>query len=225
MFMAFTGTIFLGGAGAVVIGALYWKRGTTAGAWCALITGVVMAFAGAIIRRIWPDFPINSQWIMFITAVTCTTLYVVVSLFGRKVCDMDKMLHRGKYAISEDVTSVDEKPVRGLRALIGMGKEFTRTDKIIYIASISWTLSLCAVFVIGTLYNLAFDVKTSSWIKFWWVYVVIHFVLSIITTLWFVAGGLRDYRDMFRLLKSRKADEQDDGRVIEDEPETAESAK
>ena len=217
MFMAFTGTIFLGGAGAVVIGALYWKRGTTAGAWYAMITGVVMAFAGAIIRRIWPDFPINSQWVMFITAVTCSTLYVVVSLFGRKVCDMDKMLHRGKYTVSEDVTSADQKPVRGLRALIGMGKEFTRTDKIIYIASISWTLSLCAVFVIGTLYNLAFDVKTSSWIKFWWAYVMVHFVLSIITTIWFVVGGLRDYRDMFRLLKLRKADDLDDGRVIEDE--------
>ena len=217
MFMSFTGTIFLGGAGAVVIGALYWKRGTTAGAWCSMITGCVMAFTGAIIRRFWPDLPINSQWIMFITAVTCSTLYVVVSLFGRKVCDMDKMLHRGKYTVTDDVAAVEEIPVRGLRALIGMGKEFTRTDKIIYIASIGWTLSLCVVFVIGTLINLAFKVETSSWVKFWWVYVVIHFVLSIITTIWFVAGGIRDYRDMFRLLKSRKADELDDGRVLENE--------
>ena len=33
MFMAVTGAIFLGGAGICIVGGLYWKRGTTAGAW------------------------------------------------------------------------------------------------------------------------------------------------------------------------------------------------
>ena len=61
-----------------------------------------------------------------------------------------------------------------------------------------------------------FDVKTESWARFWWFYIVIHFVLSVIITIWFFIGGLRDYKEMFRLLKTRKDDELDDGRVIEE---------
>ena len=33
LFFAITGAIFAGGRGAVIIGGLYWKRGTTAAAW------------------------------------------------------------------------------------------------------------------------------------------------------------------------------------------------
>ena len=43
LFFAITGAIFTGGSGAVIIGGLYWKRGTTAAAWSALITGSVIA--------------------------------------------------------------------------------------------------------------------------------------------------------------------------------------
>ena len=154
---------------------------------------------------------------MFITMIICSTVYVVVSLLGRKTVDMDRMLHRGKYAVADDMATVDDKPVRGFRALIAMGNEFTRWDKVIYIASLVWSLSLCAVFVTGVIYNLAFDVKNESWIKFWWIYIVIHFVLAVITTIWFIIGGLRDYRDMFRLLRARKDDELDDGRVLPEE--------
>ena len=43
MFFALTSAIYLGGAGAVIIGGLYWKRGTAEAAWTALILGTVMA--------------------------------------------------------------------------------------------------------------------------------------------------------------------------------------
>ncbi len=48
MFFALTGAIYLGGAGAVILGGLYWKRGTTEAAWTALILGTVMAFGGML---------------------------------------------------------------------------------------------------------------------------------------------------------------------------------
>ena len=37
MFLALTGAIFVGGAGSAIIGGLYWKRGTTAAAWTAMV--------------------------------------------------------------------------------------------------------------------------------------------------------------------------------------------
>ena len=55
MFFALTGAIYLGGAGAVIIGGMYWSRGTTAGAWAAMITGVTMAAGGFFCTHYWAD--------------------------------------------------------------------------------------------------------------------------------------------------------------------------
>jgi Na+/solute symporter len=53
MFFAMTGTIFLGGAGSVIIGGLYWKRGTAAGAYAAMIVGAVCGVAGFLVQQTW----------------------------------------------------------------------------------------------------------------------------------------------------------------------------
>ncbi len=53
MFFALTGAIWLGGAGAIIIGGLYWKRGSTVGAWAALTTGAVVGITGIIMQQIW----------------------------------------------------------------------------------------------------------------------------------------------------------------------------
>ena len=42
MFFAITGTVWLGGSGAVIVGGLYWKRGTTEAAYAAVIWGAVL---------------------------------------------------------------------------------------------------------------------------------------------------------------------------------------
>lgn len=55
MFFALTGAIYLGGAGAVIIGGMYWSRGTAAGAWAAMITGVTMAVGGFFCTHYWAD--------------------------------------------------------------------------------------------------------------------------------------------------------------------------
>ena len=52
MFLALTGAIFVGGAGAVIIGGLYWKRGSTPAAWAALTAGIVLSGGGVIIKQI-----------------------------------------------------------------------------------------------------------------------------------------------------------------------------
>ena len=64
MFFAITGAIYLGGAGAVIIGGLYWKKGTTAGAWSAMILGSGLALASITAQQTWDmDFmePVRRQ--------------------------------------------------------------------------------------------------------------------------------------------------------------------
>ena len=52
MFLSLTGAIFFGGAGAVIIGGLYWKRGSTQAAWAALCTGIVLSGGGVITKQV-----------------------------------------------------------------------------------------------------------------------------------------------------------------------------
>ncbi|MFA5866327.1 MAG: sodium:panthothenate symporter, partial [Phycisphaerae bacterium] len=53
MFFAITGAIWLGGSGPCIVGGLYWKRGTAAGAWTALITGSGLAVLAIIAQKYW----------------------------------------------------------------------------------------------------------------------------------------------------------------------------
>jgi SSS family solute:Na+ symporter len=55
MFFSATGAIFIGGAGACIVGGLYWKRGTTLGAWVALATGAIVASSGIALQQTWKD--------------------------------------------------------------------------------------------------------------------------------------------------------------------------
>lgn len=52
MFVAFAGAVF-SGAGAAIIGGFYWKRGTAAGAWGAMLGGATVSVSGLIIQQNW----------------------------------------------------------------------------------------------------------------------------------------------------------------------------
>lgn len=71
MFFAITGTIYLGGAGSAIIGGLYWRRGTTAGAWTAMIVGSLGGLGGFLVQKFWEDpiYPFLSEHVPeFLTA-------------------------------------------------------------------------------------------------------------------------------------------------------------
>jgi SSS family solute:Na+ symporter len=215
LFFAISAAIFVGGSGAVIIGGLYWKRGTTAAAWSAMIVGAVTAVGGIVVRQLDPDFPINSQFLWGIAMAASSLVYVVVSLLtggGGKVFDMDKLLHRGAYLIKEEYAVVDVAPVKGWKVL-GMGREFTRTDKLIYVATYAWTASWVAVFVVGTVLNLSREISTAAWLGFWKTYTMIMLAISIVVIVWFSVGGLINLKEMIGTLRVMRRDHTDDGFV------------
>tara|TARA_B100000686_G_scaffold30225_1_gene30923 strand:+ start:19025 stop:21100 length:2076 start_codon:yes stop_codon:yes gene_type:complete len=229
LFFAITGAIFAGGAGAVIIGGLYWKRGTTSAAWSAMITGAVIAVSGIILKQISADWladtdsmivlkqgiiilrNINGQVYWAIGMGASALSYVLVSLFGkRSIYNMDRMLNRGEYAIKGEMEIVSELPERGWK-MLGMGKEFTKGDKIIYIINYVWTLSWTIVFFAGTVHNLYNDVSDASWMNFWKYYLLIHIIMAVISIIWFTWGGFKDLGEMMTKLKSTDRDHKDNG--------------
>jgi solute:Na+ symporter, SSS family len=216
LFFAITGAIFTGGSGAVIIGGLYWKKGTTAAAWSALITGSGIAVGGIIIKQINPEFFINGQQFWGLAMLGSSLVYISVSLLNRQGdFNMDKMLHKGAYAIEGESKVVSELPSRGLK-MLGMGKEFTRGDKIIYIAAYGWTLAWTLVFLVGSWFNLTSEVSDSSWLTFWHLFIVVNTVVSVFIIIWFTIGGTRDLKDMLKRLATATRNHQDDGFVEKD---------
>jgi solute:Na+ symporter, SSS family len=218
LFFAITGAIFAGGSGAVIIGGLYWKRGTTAAAWSAMIVGAVTAVGGIIVQQLVPDFPVNGQMFWGLAMAASSVVYVAVSLLtgrGRKAFDMDRMLHRGAYLVKEEYTVVDAAPVRGWK-VFGMGREFTRWDKVLYVATYAWTASWVAVFVVGTVLNLTGEVADLAWMRFWRTYTLIMLAVSIVVIVWFSIGGIINLKDMIRTLRVMTRDHADTGFVEKD---------
>jgi len=217
LFFAITGAIFAGGSGAVIIGGLYWKRGTNAAAWAAMITGSGIAVAGIIIHQIIPDFFINGQWFWGISMAGASIVYILFSLFGKKrEFNLDKLLHRGEYSLAGEKEVIEAAPSRGWK-MLGMGREFTRGDKIIYILSYIWTGAWLLVFAVGTIYNLTHDVADTTWAAFWRYYLIIHIIVSAVIIVWFIAGGFRDLHRMRSRLKSEARDDADDGFIVNDQ--------
>jgi SSS family solute:Na+ symporter len=222
MFFAMTGIIWLGGAGTVIVGGLYWRRGKTSAAYVALIVGIVgfvITFTG---QKLWPLyhdgelFPLNSQWMSFLAVTTSIVLYVIISLLGKKEdFNLDRLLHRGKYAVAEDVTTTETKPSRGWHALFGMGKEFTPRDKVVYMCITGWTVVWSVIFLLGTTLSGILGISTETWGKFWHFFTWMVLCLGIVTTVWFTIGGLMDLRKMFHRLATLQRDEADDGTVLE----------
>jgi SSS family solute:Na+ symporter len=213
MFFAITGAIFAGGSGAVIIGGLYWKRGTTAAAWTAMLTGSSIAVGGIIIRQLDPAFPINGQQFWMLAMICSSALYILVSLMGpRREVDLDRLLHRGRWEVPGEKEIVNPTASRGWRAF-GMGVEFTTRDRALFVLTYGWTLCWGLVFGIGTVINLVSPVSDAGWMVFWRGYTWLYLSVSALVLVWFTVGGVRDLKDMFRRLGLQGRDAGDDGTV------------
>jgi hypothetical protein len=56
-------------------------------------------------------------------------------------------------------------------------------------------------------------VPNESWLGFWHGFTWLIYGGSIAVTIWFTIGGLKDLRYLFKTLRTREADPDDDGRV------------
>ncbi len=226
MFFAITGAIYLGGAGSVIVGGLYWRRGTTGAAWAAMIVGSVLAVGVNVVQQIdeklMPhlvndclglNIQVDGQRMFAFAMVAAIVTYVLVSLTSKRPeVNMDRILHRGLYAVEEDKRRGADNAAFGLRSL-RMGRDFSRWDRVIHVTFIVWVSAWTATFLIGTAYGLLVDVSTSRWLTFWKYYMLASFVMGAITVVWLLIGGLRDLKDMFRQLGAADRDDSDDGIV------------
>jgi SSS family solute:Na+ symporter len=76
-YMAVTGTVYLSGAATAIVGGLYWKRASTAGAVAALLGGLI-AIVGIFAEQ--HKMAISNIQIAIGTFILCIVLFVVFSL-------------------------------------------------------------------------------------------------------------------------------------------------
>jgi solute:Na+ symporter, SSS family len=213
LYFAITAAIFTGGSGAVIIGGLYWKKGTVAAAWSSLIVGSVISVTGIVLQQIYPNFPINGQYFWGMAMLISSIVYISVSLLNKKPdYNMDKLLHRGEYAIIEETVVVNKVQSKRFK-IFGIDKEFSKGDKITYLIAYSWVFLWVIVFIIGTIINLTKEVPDSSWISFWKYFVLVNLFASIAFIIWFIFGGIKDLKDMLFRLKTMVRDHKDNGSV------------
>lgn len=225
MFFMITGAIFVGGGGAIMIGGLYWRKGTSDGAWAGMIVGSSLSVLSVVIKQLYPinnvhfkaiDWLVaqNGAILSFYASMAAIIAYVAVSLAtNRKDSDLDKMLHKTPQQSADKISFVGKLKKNGLLVLLGITDEFNLRDKIVYLSILVWTTLLIIIFIAGTSYNLLFDVQDAAWAQFWKYYIAVLVIMSVLTTIWFTIGGFKDMSKMFCLLETIKRDDSDDGKV------------
>ena len=256
MFVTIMCSLWLGGAGPIMIGGLYSRFGNTVGAYCSLIFGSGISLFGLFCQRNWADriypwlvendlvqqvgdflvaasapldpivvwrmdavkFPINSYEINMIAMISGIAAYIIGSLVTyRKPYNLDRLLHRGKYALEgeEEVkTAWSFKTVWS--KLIGITPEYTLGDRIIAWSVFTYNIiyKLILAFIVILIWN-----KISPWPKEWWstyfyiVSLIVPSIAGIVTTFWFMAGGIIDLRRLFQDLAKRVDNPLDNGLV------------
>lgn len=227
MYFQVTTAVYVGGAGCAVIGGLYWSRGTTTGAWFGMISGSFLAVSAIILRIVWPhipalaelspEFPINGAVAGFMAAATAIFLYVAVSVLTcKQPHNMEKLLHRGRYAIPGDRPKAAPHKHPVLR-LLGINEEFTTSDKVIYIFQICWTMFWIIAFFGGTFYQLVIgDISDDAWGNWWQFYVWLGICVAMITVVWFTIGGVINLFQLYHSMRNVVVDVRDDGTVAGD---------
>lgn len=172
----------------------------------------------------WKRFPINGQYLSVFSMFFAGTSFIVVSLLtSREPYDLDRMLHRGKYALADEDAPVRPVVVGGRRtlsSLIGINEYYTRGDKILHLFTFYWGLWPNVAGIVIIVWNLILHHRTGhywpdSWWWGWWAVTGLFIPLlgGVITTVWFTWGTTRDLIRLFRVLPTMAVNDADDGMV------------
>lgn len=98
--------------------------------------------------------------------------------------------------------------------IIGITPDYTRGDKIIvwsiFADTFGYQFGLCFMMVV--IWNLFQPWPMSWWSNYYYIiYLVIGPLISLITTIWFFCGGVRDIRRLFKDLAQRVDNPLDNG--------------
>jgi len=163
-------------------------------------------------------FPINSYEVYFLAMFTSLVVYCAVSLLTyKKPFNLDRMLHRGIYAVEGEKKIHSAWTLKTVWSkLVGITPEYTRGDRIIAwsVFCYSFVYKFFIAFVFVVVWNLF-----SPWPIEWWghyfliVSLVIPGIAAAVTAVWFTWGSSRDLISLFRDLKHRVANPLDNGMV------------
>jgi len=232
MVFQITGAIFLGGAGAVIIGGLYWKRGSTAGAFAAMTTGSTFALTGIILQYLWKHvpalvsisetFPFNGQVWAFYAALASIFAYILFSfLVPGSAVNMNKLLHRGEFAVEQEQITLAARTEhrstgRFWKWIGASSREFSKADRFCFLVLFCHGMVGLGGLLVLMILNLCGIMNVDRWLYWWRLNMWINLVLGIIGVTWVSVGGLIDLRKMFARLAILRRDEKDDGWVEED---------
>jgi SSS family solute:Na+ symporter len=141
---AISGSLYNGGAGAVLIGGLYWSRGTVQGAWAATILSVPLSIATVILSNNWwgsktwlisigyPEAISGGFWLSFFVMVIAVLLYIGISLLTcRRPFDLKSILSRAAQHQESQILEPTKTRAPLLHRILGIDAQFTRGDRII----------------------------------------------------------------------------------------------
>jgi solute:Na+ symporter, SSS family len=187
MYFAITGSIYTGGAGAVILGGIYWRRATEKGAWAAMITGSGLAIISIIVQQQcsrepwWPHW-LNGLWLSVMASLCAIMIFVIISfLTYKQPYDLEELLNRKPHLWEKHPDKV----------------KYTWFEILITVITIVLLVSLA----IGGWYSRTHEISAQSWLTFWKWYSFIVFGYSIPVAIWFFIGSLFDLRTLFKTLK------------------------
>jgi SSS family solute:Na+ symporter len=230
MFMDISASVYTGAAGVILLGGLYWRRGTAFAAWTTMILGGGLSVAGLVCRSLNPDF-LDGRIMAFWISIACIAIYVISSLLSSRT--RVRRIHGTNPATPPDDRCTDcDRETASHRQLAGAGTSradacspeaarpcesaqnkpvISRSDRVLM--AVIWSGVILFLFAFGAtcVVNTRRNVPTVSWITFWHVYLFAMFGFGTLFLIWITAGGLRDLVRLVRDLRTLPPDAVDDG--------------